>query len=92
MRTVDQIRQARHAQPFRPFGIKVADGTIYTVKHPDFIAVPPGMRPREIAFFAEGVARTEDYETHGMDLGLEVELIVPSEAGAMPARAEGDGE
>src|SRR5690349_23361180 len=64
LRNVDQIRQAMHAQPFRPFGIMVADGTVYTVKHPDFIAVPPGMRPREIAFFAEGVTRADDYETH----------------------------
>src|SRR4051812_28379398 len=80
-------------QPFRPFGIKVADGTVYTVKHPDFIAVPPGMRPREIAFFAEGVTRADDYESHWIDLGLVAEVIVPSEATSSPAvKAGGDGE
>jgi hypothetical protein len=42
--TLEQIRTAKHAQPFRPFTIHLADGRTYEVKHPDFIAVSPNGR------------------------------------------------
>ena len=47
MALVEQIRQAKNAQPVRPFSLKLVDGSMYTVKHPDYIAVPPG--PRAVA-------------------------------------------
>jgi hypothetical protein len=87
MAQVESIRRAMHAQPFRPFGIKLASGEVYTVKHPDYIAIPPGPRPREVTFYVEG-NRTEDYETHWIDLGLVMEIIVPSESQAAPAQPQ----
>ena len=50
MAQVESIRRAMHARPFRPFDIKLDDGSVHTVKHPDSISVPPGHRPREITF------------------------------------------
>ena len=93
MRTVEQIRRAMHAQPFRPFGIKLIDGSTHTVTHPDFIAIPPGMRPREVTFYATAGPGSDDYETHWIDLSLILEVSVPSEATSSPAaKAGGDGE
>jgi hypothetical protein len=39
--TVDRLRSAVRAQPFRPFIIRTADGRGYPVNHPDFIALNP---------------------------------------------------
>jgi hypothetical protein len=93
MRSVDQIRHAMHAQPFRPFSLKLVDGSVCTVEHPDFIAVPPGERPREIAFFTEARNRPGGYEAHWIDLGLIVSVIVAVEPVESPAgsTAEGNG-
>ena len=77
MATVNQIRAAMHAQPFRPFAIQMADGRSYVVRHPDFVAVPQTLRGREIVCFGEG----EDPEAppiHHIDLGLVLEIIVPA--------------
>ncbi|MGO9470311.1 MAG: hypothetical protein ACLQIB_05205 [Isosphaeraceae bacterium] len=85
MATLNQIRAAMHAQPFRPFAIQMADGRTYVVRHPDFVAIPQTVRGREIVFFGEG----EDPETppiHHIDLGLVLEIIVPAPAPA-PAPA-----
>lgn len=87
MAQADSIRRAMHAQPFRPFKLKLVDGTVHTVTHPDFIAISPGGRPREITFYADkadGSGDADDYETHWIDLGLIVEVIVPP---APPAAA-----
>jgi hypothetical protein len=93
MRNVEPIRRAMHAQPFRPFGIKLVDGSTHTVTHPDFIAIPPGMRPREVTFYATAGPGSDDYETHWIDLGLILEVIVPGEPAASPtASASGNGE
>jgi hypothetical protein len=35
------IREALHAQPFRPFTLQLADGRALAVPHPDFVAVSP---------------------------------------------------
>jgi hypothetical protein len=32
-----RIREFLHATPFRPFIIRMADGTVHRVDHPDFI-------------------------------------------------------
>jgi hypothetical protein len=32
-----RIRQLLHATPFRPFIIRMADGTVHRVDHPDFV-------------------------------------------------------
>ena len=41
MVTREQIRDAMHRHPFRPFKLYVVGGRSYTVMHPDFIAVSP---------------------------------------------------
>lgn len=38
---VAAIREAIHAQPFRPFTLRLADGRALLVPHPDFVAVSP---------------------------------------------------
>ncbi len=93
MRSVGQIRQAMRAQPFRPFALKLVDGLVCTVEHPDFIAVPPGECPRELAFFTEARNRPGGYEAHWIDLGLIVSVIVSVEEAVSPtaSTAEGDG-
>jgi hypothetical protein len=35
------IREALHKQPFEPFDIRLADGRLLPVRHPDFVAVGP---------------------------------------------------
>jgi hypothetical protein len=90
MRGVEQIRQAMHRQPFRPFGLRLVDGSVCMVQHPDFIAVPPGNRPREVAFFVQGGNGSDGYETHWIDLGLIVSVIVPGEPAMPPAASQPD--
>ena len=41
MATAETIREAKRSQPFRPFRLRLIDGTEYEVTHPDFISVPP---------------------------------------------------
>jgi hypothetical protein len=93
MAQVESIRRAMHAQPFRPFGIKLANGEVYTIKHPDDISIPPVQRPREVIFHTATSEGSDDYQTHWIDLGLVLEIIVPSESQATSAqpKAEGNG-
>ncbi len=91
MANVDQIRRALRIQPFRTFTIKLVDGTAYRVNHPDWLSIPPVRRPREVTFYDVVNKESDDYETHWIDLGLIVEVIVPGEAGAVPSRTEGNG-
>jgi hypothetical protein len=86
---VDEIRQAKNAQPFRPFSLRHADGTTYNVKHPDCISVPPVRRPRELIFYVQD--EDEDYHSHWTQIGLILEMVVPSEADAPRPRSEGNG-
>ena len=63
------IRNAMHNQPFRPFTIHLADGSAFTITHPDFIAV--SQNGREAMFYdAEG-------STHFIDILLVVRTYVP---------------
>ncbi len=39
--TIDGIREAVHAVPFRPFGLRFADGKLVKVAHQDYIAFGP---------------------------------------------------
>lgn len=91
MANVDRIRQAMRIQPFRTFALKLVDGTIYSVRHPDWISIPPVRRPREVTFYNVMNKESDDYETHWIDLGLILEVIVPGEAGSVPVQAEGNG-
>ena len=46
---IDKIREALHAQPFRPFYIHTADGGRIPIEHEDFVALDPG--GRELSVF-----------------------------------------
>jgi len=37
--TIEKIKEAIRAQPFRPFFVNLTDGRSFAVQHPDFIAV-----------------------------------------------------
>jgi hypothetical protein len=91
MSTIDRIRDAMHRQPFRPFRVKLVDGSVYTITNLDFVAVPPGLRPREIAFFEE-TGDPGRYTTHWVNSALILEVIADGEPEpALPAAAEDDG-
>ena len=62
-------------------------GTRITVGHPDFIAIPPTMRGREIYFYAEGKS-PDEFETHWIDLGLVLEVITSDDQSAQPAESQ----
>ena len=42
--TVEQLKAALHAQPFRPFTIHMGDGRSFLVKHQDFLSRSPSGR------------------------------------------------
>jgi hypothetical protein len=42
--TVEQLRTAREASPFRPFTIHLADGRHLRVPHRDYVSMSPGGR------------------------------------------------
>ena len=94
MNSVEQIRWAMHAQPFRPFSLRLVDGTSFVVEHPDFIAVPPGRRPRDIACFTSSDNDSDEYVTHWIDLGLVLAVVIPGDVMSSPTAAppaEGNG-
>jgi hypothetical protein len=39
--TIEAIKESVHAQPFHPFGLRLADGNVVKVAHPDYIAFGP---------------------------------------------------
>jgi hypothetical protein len=42
--TIEQLRNAHHAQPFRPFMIHLADGRSLHVPHSEFLSYSPSGR------------------------------------------------
>lgn len=42
--TIQQLRKAYDAKPFRPYSIKLADGSQLRVRSPEFVAITPGGR------------------------------------------------
>lgn len=86
MAALSQLRDALHRQPFRPFLLRLADGTTYAVDHPDLIAVPPGNLGMEAHLYTEG-ERPGEYVSHWIDLLNVVEIISPAPAEPAPAPA-----
>ena len=42
--TIQQLRAAHRAAPFRPFTVRMADGRSFQVPHPDFLSMSPSGR------------------------------------------------
>ncbi len=42
--TIEQLRTALQAQPFRPFSLRMADGRALQVPHREFLSTSPGGR------------------------------------------------
>jgi hypothetical protein len=64
--TIDKIKTAYSARPFKPFTVHLADGRVLPVSHPEFMAMLPGGRNIFIAL--------EDGSYHIVDLLLVVSL------------------
>jgi hypothetical protein len=87
MAQAEQLRRVLRRQPFRPFRLKMVDGTLYHVEHPDWLSVPPVRRPREAVYYLMpegGAERLEEYEVHWLDLGLIAEVIEPAVSSPPP--------
>jgi hypothetical protein len=92
MATPERIRDLMHSQPFQPFHVKLVDGTVFPIKHPDFISVPPFRHAREITIYSgEGTGSGDDYRTHWINSLLILEVSVISEEGTVPDPADGNG-
>jgi hypothetical protein len=92
MATAERIRDALRSQPFRPFDVKLVDGMTYTIRHPDWISVPPVKRPRDITIYEVGDDGIEDYAVRWININLVLEVSIPGSATASPAaQAEGNG-
>lgn len=79
MASAETLREAKNAQPFRPFSLRLVDGTIYEVKQQDFISIPPTRRPREVLFYQVTGDDPDAYRERRIDLNLIMEVItVPS--------------
>ena len=92
MAQADSIRLALRAQPFRPFDLKLVDGSVYKVKHPDWISIPPVRRPREAIVYTPASEAGDEYDTHWIDLALISEIIVPGSAASAPTQTAENGE
>jgi len=91
MATAQTIRDATRSQPFRPFRLRLIDGTEYDVAHPDLISVPPASRAREVLFYISSGDETED-ERRWIDVGLISEVIIPPlPPASSPAGPTGNG-
>jgi hypothetical protein len=89
--TAETIREAQRSQPFRPFRLRLIDGTEYEVAHPDWISVPPARRAREVLVYLVGKDHDAEDERRWLDVGLISEVTIPP-LPATPRRpvAEGD--
>jgi len=82
MAQADQLRRILTESPFLPFELRMADGTLYRVRHPDYLSVPPVPRPREVAYYELAATQTEEpperYTVRWLDLALISEVIEPA--------------
>ena len=50
--TKDAIYKSLHAEPFKPFYLRLTDGSVVAVPHPNFMGLSPGGRTAVV--FGEG--------------------------------------
>jgi len=72
--TVEQLRAAHRAAPFRPFTIHMADSRSFNIPHPDFMSMSP--TGRTVIVYEEG---SDDF--HILDLLLMTEIKVTPTSG-----------
>jgi hypothetical protein len=60
--TRDAVLSTLHARPFKPFALRLTDGSLVSVPHPDFMVVSQGGRT--------AVVNTEGEKFSIVDLGL----------------------
>lgn len=78
MSEFENIRDARHEQPFEPSVLAMADGTTRVVRGREWLSIPPARRPHAVAFPAELDGGAEDeVQTHGLDLARVSEVAIP---------------
>ena len=68
--TIQQLRAAHKAMPFRPFIVHMADGRQFPVPHPDFLFMSPSGRTVIICDEGEG----EDFSILDLLLTTEIEM------------------
>ena len=71
--TKDAIQSTLKAQPFKPFLLRLTDGTLVPVPHPDFMVVSQGGRT--------AIINTEGEKFSIVDLGL----VTTIELGSNPS-------
>jgi hypothetical protein len=72
--TKEAILKTVHANPFRPFSLRLTDGVLLPVPHPDFIAISQG--GRTAAVFQEG----EDFSIVDLALVTAIETAASNAA------------
>ena len=85
--TIQQLRAAYPATPFRPFTLHVADGRSFPVPHPDFLSLSP--TGRTIILYQEG----EDFSILELLLMTEIQMNQPvaTRPNLAPRRAPATG-
>ncbi len=77
--TIEQLRKAHQAQPFKPFALRTGGGREYAIPQPEFVAIiPPG---RTI------VVACDDGTAELLDLLLVESLHYPDGRRRSPRRA-----
>ena len=84
MATAETIREVQRSQPFRPFRLRLIDGTEYEVAYPDWISVPPVRRAREVLLYFAGDDDDAEHARRWIDVGLISEIIVPPAPPSVP--------
>ena len=76
--TREAIHSTLHAQPFKPFSLRLADGTLVPVPHPDFVVLSQGGRT--------AIVMSEGEKFSIVDLGL----VITLELGSSPVSKDGE--
>jgi hypothetical protein len=66
--TIEQLRKVHTARPFRPFTLKLADGSRVQVRHPEFLSHSPS--GRTVVVFGNG----ESFEVIDLLLVASIEV------------------
>jgi hypothetical protein len=74
--TLDQFTLVIRRQPFRPFPMVMADGTSFTVDHPEFVSI--SRRGRSVTFHAQ------DNTLHLLDAALIADVATIDEIESAP--------